>query len=354
MPSMYDYDVLIESYPSLPENPETGRWYEVAPEGSRCSEGSAWHGLVQLGADAGKVLVFFLGGGVSLNEEMSRDNARRCVFAPTVILQDYIVEYGILSDAPENPFRNWTRLVVEYATGDFHMGTNEFRCTGVDITVNHIGYNNYTLFMDEVLPLIGEPDTLVVTGSSAGGFATALLTDDVMARIPSAANVTACVDSALLYYDGWLQTARDLWRAPDAICERLTRDNIVLDALVALRRSHNGVKILFTGSTHDHDLQLYQTYIDTGVMSFETTHASSALYLDNLRRMCADMREQLPGVGLYIWEAGLNPKDGSTQHMIMPAPNCFDPLSGEKSVAEWLYDATQGDVRSYGLELLEG
>lgn len=88
-------------------------------------------------------------------------------------------------------------------------------------------------------------------------------------------------------------------------------------------------------------------------MSFETTLASSALYLDNLRRMCADMREQLPGVGLYIWEAGYNPKDGSTQHMIMPAPNCFLPLSGEKSVAEWLYDATQDDVRSYGLGLLE-
>lgn len=145
--------------------------------------------------------------------------------------------------------------------------------------------------MNEVLPLIGEPGTLVVTGSSVGGFATALLTDDVMARIPSATNVTTCVDSALLYYDGWLQTARDLWRAPDAICERLTGDNIVLDALVALRRSHNGVKILFTGSTRDHDLQIYQTYIDTGVMSFETTHASSALYLDNLRRMCADDHE---------------------------------------------------------------
>ena len=57
MPSMYDYDVLIESYPSLLENPETGRWYEVAPEGSRCSEGSAWHGLVRLGADAGKAFL---------------------------------------------------------------------------------------------------------------------------------------------------------------------------------------------------------------------------------------------------------------------------------------------------------
>ena len=70
MSSMFN-DFLIESYPPLPENPETGQWYEVAPEGSRCSEGSAWHGLVQLGADAGKMLVFFLGGGVSLNEEMS-------------------------------------------------------------------------------------------------------------------------------------------------------------------------------------------------------------------------------------------------------------------------------------------
>ena len=354
MLSMFN-DLMIESYPSLPESPRAGFWYEVSPEGSTCSEGSPWHGLVRLGTE-NKVVVFFVGGGVSLDEEMSRTNAQRWSFAPTVILQDYIVEQGILSDSPENPFLDWTMLVIEYATGDFHVGTNELCLVDEENNeqvIYHTGYRNYELFMDEVLPLIGAPDTVVVTGSSAGGFAPALLTDDVMSRIPSATNVTACVDSALLYYGGWRETARDLWSATDAICERLTGDNIVLDSLVALRERHADVKVLFTGSTRDHDLQRYQAYIDTGVMAQEATHENSELYLANLRRMCADMQEQVPGIGLYIWEAGYNPGDGSTQHMIMPAPNCFEPLSGEKSVAEWLYDAVQDDVRSYGLELLE-
>ena len=197
-------DDVTRNFPKLSSQPDVGRWYSVSPEGARSSDGSEWHGLVRMGTE-NKVVVFFFGGGVSLDEGMSRSNARTMSFAPTVAWQDYFVDSGIFSKSPENPFRNWTFLVLEYATGDFHAGTNEYRYVddeGNGQVVYHAGFVNYSLFMDEVLPVVGEPDTLLVTGSSAGGFATSLLADDVIARFPSAASVTACVDSALLRHGG--------------------------------------------------------------------------------------------------------------------------------------------------------
>lgn len=343
---------LFKSYPELTNEPKIGKWYSISPEEVKSSDGSEWHGLLRKGTE-NKVFVYFYGGGVSLTEETSQQG-KEWFFIPTVALQDYFVSGGIFVDDEVNPFKDWTFLVLEYSTGDFHCGTSEYHYTdeeGKEHIVYHNGYNNYAAFMDETAKYIGEPDTLVVSGSSAGGFATALLTDDVMGRIPSAINVTACVDSALLYYDGWQETAKNLWKAPEAIWSRMTTDNIVLDSLAALRKKRGDeVKILFTSSVKDHDLQRYQAYIREGKM--ESSKEKSEQYQRDLADMVCEMNKVLPGSGVYIWEYGFNKEDGSTQHMIMPS-NVFDRLSGDKSVAEWLFDAVNGNVDSYGLELLD-
>ena len=345
-------NVLTFSCPALEGQPEVGTWYAISPDGAKSSDGSEWHGLLRLGHE-NKVLVYFYGGGVSLTEETSRQQDE-WFFIPTVALQDHFISGGIFTNEEKNPFRDWTFLAVEYSTGDFHCGTGEYHYTddsGLEKTVYHNGYNNYAGFIEEAKKYIGAPDTMVVAGSSAGGFATALLTDDLIDRIPSAENVTICVDSALLHYDDWRQTAQELWKAPETIYEKLTTDNIVLDSLTHLRQKRgDGVKILFTSSVRDHDLQRYQAYIRDGRM--ESSQENSALYQRDLAKMVADMQELLPGSGFYIWEYGMNPDDGSTQHMILPS-NVFDKLQGEKSAANWLIDAVNGDVRSYGLELLE-
>lgn len=350
----FDLNTLFQAlgltYPDLPETPQVGQWYTVTPEGAVCADGSPWHGLIRLGTE-NKLAVFFYGGGVSLNGETSR-NTQEWFYFPTVALQDLVVQGGIFQPIDENPFKDWTILAVEYATGDFHCGTGEYRYTdenGEEKTVYHHGYANYAALMDAVQPCIGEPDTLVVTGSSVGGFATALLTDDVMRRVPSAANVTACVDSALLLYDGWQETTRELWQAPEAICRKLTGDNIVLDSLVDLQAKHDHVKILFTCSVRDHDLQRYQAYIRDG--SMEANPENSALFQQDLSAFMTEMQGKLSNPGFYIWEYGQQP-DGSTQHMIWPS-NPFDRLSGNVSAAEWLDRAVQGEILSCGLDLLQ-
>lgn len=191
---------LNVDYPALSSDYEIGQWYKVSPEGAKSSDGSEWHSLFRKGKE-NKVFIFFYGGGVSFNEETSLNKPDR-FYTPDMILQDAFAGMGITTLDEQNPFKDWTFLAIEYSTGDFHSGQNELNITkdGKEKIVYHYGYNNYAGFMKEVMPYIGEPEALVISGSSAGGFATSLLSDDIITNyFPNTKNITSCVDSSLLY-----------------------------------------------------------------------------------------------------------------------------------------------------------
>ena len=197
---------------------------------------------------------------------------------------------------------------------------------------------------------VGEPDTLLVTGFSAGGFATSLLADDVISRFPSAQNITVCVDSSLLLYDGWHDSAADLWQSPKEISDRLTTNNIVLDSLTALyNKRGDSVKILFDCSYRDDTLQQYQSYIESGKM--DKTKDLGDQFQENLAEMVRGLQENIPSVGIYIWSYNEDAETHNTQHTIISS-NVFDKLGNEKSVCEWIYEAVNGNIYKYGLELL--
>lgn len=343
-------NTVLLSYPKLEGYPEAGKWYSIAPEGTKSSDGSEWHGLLRLGTE-NKVVVYYFGGGVSITGETSEQGTK--FFATTAQAQDFVASGGIGSNYEENPFKNWTFLVVPYASGDFHSGTGEYHYNdenGTEQIVYHNGYNNCSSFVEAAKPYIGEPDTLLVTGFSAGGFAAALLADDVIDRFPSAQDITVCVDSSLLLYDGWHKTAVELWHSPSVISERLKTDNLVLDCLTALyEKRGSDVKILFDCSIRDDTLQQYQAYIRTGTMS--KSKENGDLFQLDLARMVDGLQKQVPGVGIFIWEYGMDESTHNTQHTIISS-NVFDQLDGGKSVADWINEAVMGDVKSYGLNLL--
>lgn len=336
-------------HPELNGEPKIGKWYRVTPEGTKSSDGSEWHGLIRIGTE-NKVVVYFFGGGASINGYTSERGTE--FFATTTKAQDFVASGGIGNNAEDNPFKDWTFLVLPYASGDFHSGTGEYHYTdgGKEKIVYHNGYNNYSAFMDTIKPYVGQPDTLLVTGFSAGGFATSLLADDVIDRFPSAENTTVCVDSSLLLYDGWHETATDLWQSPVAISDRLTGNNLVLDSLTALYNKRGGsIKILFDCSYRDDTLQQYQAFIRTGTMA--KSKENGDLFQNDLDEMVRGLQENIPGIGIYIWNYNEDPKTHNTQHTIISG-NVFDKLEDGVSVADWIYAAVNGDVQSHGLELL--
>ena len=338
-------NTFLKSFPKLTGEPETGKWYEVAVEGTQSSDGSEWHGIFKKGTE-NKVVVYFFGGGVSITPETSEGGNK--FYATNMTGQDFVAQGGIGNNAESNPFKDWSFLVIPYATGDFHSGTGVYKGKK---TVYHTGYSNYAAFVEQIKPYVGEPDTLLVTGFSAGGFATSLLADDVIDRFPSAKNITVCVDSSLLLYDGWHETAVDLWHSPEEISNRLVTDNLVLDSLTALyEKRGDSVKILFDCSYRDDTLQQYQAYIRTGTMTKDKENGD--LFQKNLAEMVKGLQDNIPGIGIYIWNHAEDAETHNTQHTIISS-NVFDKLEDGVSVADWIYAAVNGEVQSHGLALLE-
>ena len=341
---------FLMKHPELEGEPEVGQWYRITPESAKSSNGTEWHGMLRKGSE-NKLVVYFFGGGVSITEETSRGGKE--FYAEDMTGQDFVATWGIGSGDAANPFKDWSFLVIPYASGDFHSGTGEYRYTenGEEKVVYHQGYTNYAAFIEEAKQYIGNPDTLLITGFSAGGFATSLLADDVIDRFPSATNVTVCVDSSLLLYDGWHETAKNLWQSPSEITERLTSNNIVLDSLTALHNKRgDGVKILFDCSVRDDTLMQYQAYIREGKMS--KTKENGDLFQKDLKAMVDGLQSNIEGVGIYIWEYAIDKDTKNTQHTILSS-QVFEKLNGEKSVADWMIDAINGNVQTYGLELLD-
>lgn len=347
-------NTFLMSHPELKGEPEVNKWYRITPKNAKSSDGSEWHGIFKLGKDKNKAIVYFFGGGVSITPETSEGGKE--FYATNMMGQDFVSLGGIGSDAEENPFKDWTKIVVPYASGDFHSGTGEYHhkdSKGKDKTIYHNGYNNYTLLMNEVKKYVDyeNVDTLLVTGFSAGGFATSLLSDDVINYFPNANNITVAVDSSLLLYDDWHKSATELWKSPQEISDRLTGNNIVLDSLVSLHNKRgNTVKILFDCSVRDDTLQQYQAYIDAGKMGKTKEYGDK--FQKDLKQMVTDLQTNIDSVGIYIWEYGIDTETKNTQHTIISS-NFLDKLEDNKSIADWMMDAVNGNVKSYGLELLD-
>ena len=248
-------------------------------------------------------------------------------------------------------------LAIPYTTGDFHCGTGDFPYTALDGSkqvLHHHGYTNHRAALYETMKHIGHnPEQILVTGFSAGGFGTALLTDDVMRTFPNCSDVTSYVDSGFMIYPGWPEVARNVWKAPKEIAERIHSDNITLDCLQALKQDHGDrVKIAFSCSTHDAALSEYINYVENDQLYADKE--SGIKFQKELKQMCDALQQAIPNIALYIFdtpdENAAKKAEGLTKHCVGAA----DKMVVEGiTAAQWLWDAVCGNPRQIGLSLLD-
>ncbi len=345
-------------YPNLKENPTVGKWYRVASPGMKDSEGNSYHSFFKKGS-GNKVMIYFAGGSVSVNEETARDDTynTRMVW-PDLLANTTMNMGGLASDVENGPFSDWSFILFPYATGDFHSGTGEFRYTdtdGKEKILYHNGYTNYTLAMKEIMEKAGieNADIVLVTGYSAGGFAAALLADDVYTNyFPKAAGKNVLVDASLLLYDDWHDVAVNVWKTPKEISKKLTSGNLTLDCLRALREKYgDGIHLLFDCSTRDGDLAKMQNYLSNGIMEVDEEVAD--VFQQILKDTIPAFQEA--GVSLFLFDgiAWYDDPRNMTAHTIIATPVVWAPFEEQgQSVAGWLWDVIEGKPEDYGLELV--
>ena len=332
----------------LPDNPRTGVWYRVSPPGALDSTGESWHGLFRLGTE-NRVLINFMGGGFSIDQDSAQRDEEFYYHRSN---HDEFIRLGITSQDERNPFRDWTMIVLPYSTADFHVGTGEFPyvdINGENAVLHHSGFRNFSLMMETVYGMIGTPDTVLITGWSAGGFGTAMLADSILGEyFPDVERSVVVVDSAVLAGD-WPAIAEEIWQAPPEITDTLQGSNLTLDSLQHLSANHPETTILFTCSCRDAILSRYQNYLMGG--EFSATEASRQVFRTQLKGT-ADGVLALGNSSVFIWDDHPENPLSDTGHISIGKrffANTFDGTT----FAQWLSDAIDGPISSHGLDLLE-
>lgn len=352
---------FVVNYPEIKNDPTIGKWYRVSDQAMKDSEGNRYHALFRKGSE-NKVMIYFAGGGVSVDEVSAREDT----YNTKEVWPDYLANVtmnmgGLASDVEGSSFKDWTLILFPYATGDFHAGTGEFHYVdsdGKEKILYHNGYNNYTLAMAEIMEKAGieDADTVLVTGYSAGGFAAALLSDDIYTNyFPDAENKNVLVDASLIEYDGWKYVAENVWETPKEIADKLTTNNLTMDCLRSLHEKYgDGIHLMFDCSTRDGDLAKVQHSLQNGLsMQNDVDESQGDEFQETLKRNIPLFKEA--GVSLFIFDgvAWYDDPRNLTAHTIISTPVVWLPFEEQgQSVAGWLQDTIDGDIKDYGLDLV--
>lgn len=207
--STLSYGITSESLPQ----PE---WNEIAPGGlTTCARGQPFSFFVRNG-DPEKIVIDFVGGGACWDGvSCAADNATFTDSVDGLRNQLHAGPGGIYdSSNPENPYHNWTHVVVPYCTGDLHWGNNTKEYTdrnGQPFTIQHKGAVNSVAVLDWVKGNYPQPPRVHVTGCSAGSYGSILWAPYIQEQYPHAAFTQFGEAGAGVMVDGFMNVALNQW-----------------------------------------------------------------------------------------------------------------------------------------------
>lgn len=359
----------MEKHPVLHDlaggEPQPMVWYKQQLEGCVCGGGYPYWIYVKKGR-SNKLLVFMIGGGLSFNEETARGSGtlKRILQGKAGFYTDEVQpgnerwffhnpdNRGIFTLEENNRFADWNIVMVNYGTGDFHIGQNDFPYTDEDDrpqVLLHHGYGNFKACLARILGWFPKPEKLLIAGESAGAFAVPAVAGDIIAAYPECADITICSDSALLLSDRWPQIVREVWNAPKHIAQGVQTDNILVDLYRQLAgRVGDRARYLFLCGVGDTALTTFQNYFDTGKLAYAPEGA------ERMGKALTRQVEQLQAIGVpfgfYIHD--FKQPDGLAQHMTLAVSTFIEGCVEGVSPMQWLDDAVNGNLYSVGLELL--
>ena len=351
----------------LPGEPREMTWYRVPLERGLSGDGSEYYIYVKK-ADPKKLCVFLSGGGVAWNEYTAarpvtggKVAAREPNFywnnlRPFTQLMN--INVGITDIiSGKNPFKDWSFVVITYATGDFHIGNNDYPYKaedGSDEILHFHGYVNFLQSMKVAKELFPNPQALLIAGNSAGAFAVPALTGEIVDDYyPGARNVTVLSDSGLLLYKNWKKTARTIWHAKESFWKPIHSDNITLDWYRDLYTKYGDrIRYLYSSSVRDYLLSAY--YNDIVNRKYETDADVQEEFFHQLKEMVWELKKITPRFGIFLneWKIPIITM-GGTVHTSVREPHFALFTQNGISMADWLRDATEGKVYDVGLDLLK-
>lgn len=352
--------------PVIHGKPKKEKWYRIPLPNCKTEGQTKVNTCIRIGTE-NKLIIFLHGGGVSWNEYMAArpssfyidadEKKQQFYCIDSYLISDLVMNFGFMDSDKENPFRTWSAISIPYSTGDFHCGMGKFPYmdqNGNRKKLHHHGLLNVNASIDAAMKYIpGNPERVMIAGFSAGGFGTAIVSDEIIRRFPNAKEYISYNDSGFMLYPGWREAAENVWKAPKTIYERITSDNISLDCMKALHHDYGEkVKILFSCSIRDSALCEYWRYIKNGELGAGKEEGEA--FQKDLKNMVNDLQTEIPGVSIFIFDTPdkVNLEAGLTVHCIGASSAAKKIIIDGKSCMQWIIDAANGSGEKLGLSLL--
>ena len=330
---------------TLPEL-EPGVWNAFSPGGETiCSDGSPYSYYVYPGT-VNKVVIDFEGGGACWDGATCGEGGP---YQPSIPDPEGRLEglSGIYDKAnPDNPVGDWYHVFVSYCTADIHLGDSvETYNTGDgEITINHSGQNNVDAVLRWVEREFSAPESVFVTGCSAGAYGAALYTPRIAGAYPDA-DVTELGDcgagvipeSFVMGEDGlnrWnvdavLPEAVDLTEGVPA--------TFLADAYVAIGQAHPEVTLAQYNSLYDGvQIGFYARQLGLDPEDPEVQREAADLWVPGLLASLQEIQVGLPtSFSSYISLLDDNEDRPGTAHCVIVRPDSLH-LGDQRRFADGL------------------
>lgn len=350
-------------------DPVQDHLYKFYPKGALCSDGSRYHGLFRTGRE-NKLLIVLDGGGVCFDKVTAAYPSGDAYVEGTLSFYDAYCKpsknaYARLSifheKCKKSPFYGWNLLYVPYATGDFHAGSGEFTyldTEGKERTFYAYGNINLHACIDFMKQFCPDPEQLVVLGCSAGGFGTALVSNDILESFPACPDCTCIVDGAAFDLD-LKACAEELWHAPSSIEKLIHTSDVVADGLEYLyEHQKDRVKIGYVISKKDFALTRYQNYVDTRKeMGWppEATERMHQIISGTIKRL----KQSIPTFSFFLYDYNFNDINGkpvafngATSHCCLWVPEFIRFKREGCTGLQWINNVMNGKCTQIGNDQL--
>jgi hypothetical protein len=318
----------------LPLAPEAGEWIAVEPAGDTvCSRGTPYAFFVR-GGRPDRVIIDFQGGGAcwdelscSVADSLFRDAVPE-LSEFTGALESGV--FGGIFDASEGtPFADWTIVHIPYCTGDIHWG-NATQNYGEDLTIEHKGFVNATAALDWTYARF-EPETILVSGCSAGAYGAVLHSAYVADHYPEA-KISMLADSgAGIITQSFLQDSLPNWGAEPNLPPFIESVQVPItelqltDLYLGIARFFPEHRFAQTSTAYDNDQIFYYSAMGGEVVDWPGL----------FRESIATLEAELPNFRAYV--------PGGPVHCVTPYPFFAEREVDGVRISDWVSELAQGE-----------
>ena len=311
-----------------------------------CSLGSPYGFFVEPG-DSRRLMVYFQGGGACWDAETCDVKRRTHYFKPAAPAKERPNSEGVFdSTRADNPVRGFTKVFIPYCTGDVHLGARTVTYTAPDTAgtpahtfeIHHNGGANVDAALNWIYGHVAAPQTILVTGESAGSVPTPFYAAILADRYPTARIVQ--LGDASSAYDGvgrrtanWSIFSR--LRVANAFrgIDTTTFNYLTLFQLAA--RSSSRITFAVVNSVEDSSQAFYLRALDPNSPTVRTM----------LARHDRELSDSIPRFHSYTYPGWM--------HTIIGRPEFYTMTVDGVRLRDWLAELIDGsDVPSVGRELL--